>query len=473
MKFQVDDHKTHDAKDRGTLRYNFKSPEETTTSASSLSRTRSSRDRTSNLERHNGGSISKPSISEAKVESNRRSNFRTARTTERNGVSVATETTNTSRRILEKDSNDAKRVEPAISRRNGKRHPSENAEAAKSKIEKQNGTFAAPKEISRRTFNKKSDYPEVTERLDNTGPSVFTAATESSRSRTGRKIQTSYTTTDLKTQVPTSRKFNNKKFEGVETTTTAFRRSESRGRSTTERTDRGRSGRSKVNNRENNTINRRSDSILSESESVRVDIPLAVEATESLAVEATTDSNVRSQRQSSTDTYRGAEKDTSRSNSRTGPERLKSRGRSSDTDASDSVSKNSSRRGSSRFHEYSTTETSEQFVSSRRNTVPRDRSRNSEPKRSSTNEGRPRSRGRNLEHNGKSNSIATSERDVKRKSTGNRISPERRSRVPDLGVNAAENRGQDQDTRGRTRSRSRVDVTTPVSTSGKCKSLGY
>ncbi|XP_076236765.1 uncharacterized protein LOC143180714 isoform X4 [Calliopsis andreniformis] len=457
---QVDDHKAHSTKDRGTLRYNFKSPEETSTSASSLSRARS-RNRTSHLERHNG-SISKPSInSEAKVESNRRSNFRTARTTERNVVSAATETTNTPQKTLERDSENIKKIEPAIHRKNDHRHPSEHNKPPKPKVDEQSSTLVTPTEASRRSSNRKSDNPGVTKRLDDIGPSFFTATTEFSRSRTGRKVQTSYTTSELKTQLPTSRKFNNKKFEGIETTTAAFKRTESRGRSTTERSDRGRSGRSKVTNRENNTISRRIDGpdpLLSESESIRVDVPLTVEATESLIVNTTTESIVRSQRQSIDTNRRSDTKDSSKANTRPGSERFKIRGRANDTESASPAFRNSSRRGSSKFNDYATTEASE--ANSRRNTVSRDRSRISESNKSSTNEVRPRSRGRNLENSGKSSSIVASERDVKRKLPGDRNTSERRSRVLDLGARPAENRGQDQDTRGRSRSRSRLDATT-------------
>lgn len=465
FQFQVDDHKAHSVKDRGTLRYNSKSPEETTaTPASPLSTLRSTRDRSSNFERHNGEANSKHSINS---EANKRSNFRTTRTPERNGVPAVTETASDQRRNFSAgDTEEIKKVEPAIDRRNGKGHSAENKDAAESKDTEQNLAFGTQKEVTRRTPHRKFNN-SISERLGNKGPSVFVATTESSRSRTGRKIQTTYSTTELKSQVPTSRRFNKKKFEGVETTTVGFRRAEGRGRSAAEKIDRGRSSRSKVNNRENNAINRRGqDSVLSESESVRVDIPLAVEGAENPTVGVTTSFGVPSQRQSPIDTGRRSDtKESSRANGRTGSERSKSRGRSSDSESTGPASRSSSRRGSSKFHNYTTTEASEQAVNSRRNTVSRDRSRGSETKKSSTNESRSRSRGRSFENAAKSAPTGTVERDFKRKSIGDRNSTDRRSRVLEAGSRAGENRGQDQDIRGRSRSRSRVEPTTSLAPS--------
>ncbi|XP_068970720.1 mucin-2-like isoform X5 [Bombus flavifrons] len=451
---QIDDHK---ATNRGTLRFNSKSLEEATTvSPSPLSRSKTKWDRSaqsetlSNFERTIQASVIN---SEPKFDTSEHSTVRTIRTTERGSVSTATDVTSEWRRTSGKRFEETKRVEPTINRRDGKRYFSESNKGTKLKNNEQK--FETSKGISRRTSNGRANNSTVTERLDNKGPSVFLATTESSRSRTGRKIQTTYSMKDLKTQIPTSRRYNSKKFRDVETTTASFRR-ESRGRSTTEKIERStRSGRSKVNNAENNSIARRGpDPLLSESESVRVDIPLTVDETGNPASDVTTGFDVASQRRSDA-------KESSRS-SRTGFERSKSRGRSNDSEASGS-SRSASPRGSSKFSDSTTTEANEQVVSSRRNTVSRDRSRGSEIKKNSVNESRSRSRGRNVENNMKPISGGASERNVKRKVAGERNSSDRRSRIPDVTPRATDSRRQDtQDMRGRSRSKSRSDVTTPI-----------
>ncbi|XP_029054589.2 mucin-19-like isoform X1 [Osmia bicornis bicornis] len=413
---QVDDQKTAS---RGSLRYNTKSLEESTT-VSSLSRSRSSQDRKkfSNLERyHEETTLRSPIDSDSVFDSNKHS--RTS-------------------------------SEASVKRRNGKRY---SPERTKSK-DNENETS---KVISRRVSNGRVSDPPVTERLDNKGPSVFAITTESSRSRTGRKIQTTYSTKDLKTQIPTSRRYNNKKAENTETTTTSFRR-EGRGRSTTERIERStRSGRSKVNNRENNYISRKGqEAALFESESVRVDIPLAVEGTENPSADIVTTSGfgVVSQRRSDT-------KETLRSNARIGVERSKGRGRSNDSEVAGS-SRNSSRRGSSKFNDFSTTEANEQIVSSRKNTA-RDRSKGLESRKNAASESRSRSRGRGSENNARNGSNGVLERDAKRKVVGERKSLDRRSRLSETTPRSGENRGQDQDSR-RSRSRARPDATTILTT---------
>ncbi|XP_016910546.2 serine-rich adhesin for platelets isoform X5 [Apis cerana] len=452
---QLDDPKTTN---RGTLRYHSKSLEEATTASTSTSRSRTARDRSvqskrfSNLERSNEVST-QPSVIdfESKFDSTKNSIVRTTRTTERD-IS-ATEIKNDSRRASSrKVTENVKSVDSPINRRNGKRYFSETNEEAKLKDDNDQ-TMGTTKGISRRTFNRKSSNSS-TERLDNKGPSVFLATTESSRSRTGRKIQTTYSMKDLKTQIPTSRRYTNKKFED-ETTTVSFKR----GRSTTERIEKStRSGRSKViNTKENNSIQRRGpDPLLSESESVRVDIPLAVDTTQNPVPDVTTTFGVvASQRRSDV-------KESSKSNGRTGSsERSKNRGRLNDSETAGS-SRSASRRGSSKFSDSTTAENNEQIVSSRRNTISRDRSRSSDTKRNSTTESRSRSRGRNLENNGAKNG-GSLERDVKRKVAGERNS-ERRSRISEAATRIIENQD-GQDTRGRSKGRmSRTDTTTPIIT---------
>ncbi|XP_054000513.1 mucin-2-like isoform X1 [Hylaeus anthracinus] len=438
---QVDDRNAHSPRDRGTQRFNTKSLEDATTTSSSLpSRSKGDRSSQSNkssyTERRNEGTAPKPAInSESKFGSSNRSNARMTKTIDRSGSSGVAEATNNSRRSFSgKNTEESERSDPTIRRRSGKSYSPENSEGRRSKDEQ------------RKTFARRFDSSDVTERLDNRGPSVFSATTESSRSRTGRKIQTTYARKDAKSQLPI-RRHNNKKHADQGATMDSFKRAEGRSRSTTERVERStRSSRSKVSNRENNTISRKAqDTLLSESESVRVDIPLAVEATDNPVNDVTVGVTGFPQRQFSTEINRRSDsKDSSRSNARS-----KGRGRSSDSDSA----RNSSRRGSSRFNEYTTTEASEQTVGSRRSSASRDRSRGS------ANESRSRSRGRNLDSIVKP-TTATFERDIKRKTSGDRNSPERRSRIAEANSRTVEGRGQDQDVRGRSRNRSRVDATT-------------
>ncbi|KAK9304499.1 hypothetical protein QLX08_004131 [Tetragonisca angustula] len=437
---QTDDHK---AANRGTFKYNSKSPEEATTASSASSRSRTNRDRSVQSRRYsNIEGTTQASTINAESSSSESSIVRTAK---RDGTSTAIDVTDESDKKVE----EVRKTEPAVNRRNGKRYFAEDDEGTRSKDNEQRASVEG---ISRRTSNGRSNSSRVTERLDDKGPSVFLATTEPSRSRTGRKIQTTYSKKDLKTQLSTSRRHSNKKFEDA-FTTTSYRR----GRSTTERIERStRSGRSRVNNEENDPVTRRGpDTLLSGSESVRVDIPLVVNGTGNRVTNG-------SQRRSDT-------KESSRSG-RTGSERSKNRGRSNDPEvAGSSRGSSGSRRGSSKFGDSTTTtEANEQVVSSRRSTVSRDRSRSSEQspgKRNSATESRSRSRGRNLENNVKSSSNDGTERDSKRKVAGERSSSERRSRVLDGVSRVTESRGQDgQDLRGRSRNRSRPDVVTPVNT---------
>ncbi|XP_076387441.1 uncharacterized protein LOC100879044 isoform X3 [Megachile rotundata] len=397
---QVDDQKTAG---RGTLRFNSRSLEESTTA--SLSRSRSqdrSQSRKSNFERNDRTTSSN-------FERNDRTTSPTdsESTTKRPSPTASDVTEIPARRTTDPNRRNGKRFSPERTR-------SKDENAIDSKV------------ISRKVSNGRSDG--VTERLDNTGPSVFALTTESSRSRTGRKIQTTFSTKDLKTQIPASRRYN-KKSENVETTTVSFKR----GRPTTERS---RSGRSKVN-RENSVARKGQEALLYESESVRVDIPLAVDGTESPSSDPTTVGfGIVSQRRSDTkETLRG----------RSGAER-KSRGRSSDSEAAGS-SRNGSRRGSSRFNDFSTTEANE--VGSRK-AASRDRLKET---RKSASESRSRSRGREQ--------AKSADVDVKRKS-GDRNSLDRRSRLSEGTTRSVESRGQDQDAR-RSRSRARTE-TTPLAT---------
>ncbi|XP_076227889.1 uncharacterized protein LOC116428515 [Nomia melanderi] len=456
---QVDDYKTPNVRDRGALRFNSKSPEEASTSLP-FSRSKSPRDKATQskkfTERRDEGT--NHSNTETKFESSKRSNFRTTKTSERN-ISTAGEITNSSRRSpLGKNIDEIKKGEPTINRRNGKRYSSDSNDGTRPNDDR-NVLSNPPVELSRKTFTRTFSTYEVTETLDGNEPSVFTATTESSRSRTGRKIQTTFTSRDFKTQIPTSRRYSNRNSEGADPTTVSLKRSGGR-RSTTERIERGtRSGRSKVSNRESNAISRKNqDTVLSESESVRVDIPLTVESTENPSTDVTTPVGAFSQRQSVTEFSRRSDtKESLRVNSRRGSERSKGQGRFNNSDSNSTG--RSSRRGSSKFNDNATTETSEQTVSWKKNAISRERSRAAEGKKAAASEPRSRLRNRNFE-NSVNSASTVSEQEVKRKSSGDRNLGERRSRVPESTARSVEGRGQDQDTR-RGRSR-RLNATTPV-----------
>ncbi|XP_076750317.1 uncharacterized protein LOC143423111 isoform X2 [Xylocopa sonorina] len=452
---QIDDNKPTS---RGALRFTSKSQDEATTVPSLLlSRSKAPRGRLTPSKRSSsvdkqteGTTLSPASNSELNFDPPKSSIAKATRTNERARLSATTEATNNSKRNpLSRNAGVTKRPESGVNRRSGKRYSPDSDEPAILKNNEQKTSVDGTKGLSRKASSGRTSQSSATERLDNRGPSVFLATTESSRSRTGRKIQTTYSMKDLKTQIPTSRRYVNKKFGDAEATTVSVRR-DGRGRSTTEKTERNtRSGRSKANNRENASTTRRGpDTVLSESESVRVDIPLTVDGTESPIPEVTTGFGTVSQRRSDV-------KDTSRSSGRNGSERSKGRGRSNDSEAG-------SRRGSSRFNDFTTTEPTEQFV---RNTVPRDRSRGSDAKKSSANDSRSRSRSRNFENSVKANSASGLERDAKRKSIGERGSSDRRSRVIDATSRPIDSRGQDtQDMRVRTRNRPRSEVSTLATT---------
>ncbi|OAD56579.1 hypothetical protein WN48_03266 [Eufriesea mexicana] len=453
---QIEDHKTTN---RGSLRFNPKSLEEATTASPLLTRFKTTRGRSAQSKRlsfdkpNDASTLTSIIDSVSSFDSSKESNLRTTRTTERGSLFNVR---NDSRRSTseKKPEEPKKDLDSTVNRRNGKRYFSETNEGPNPKGNGQKVSLGTSKGFARRSFNGRAS---VTERLDNKGPSVFLATTESSRSRTGRKIQTTYSMKDLKTQIPNSRRYT-KKFEDLETTTVSFRR-DGRGRSTTEKTERStRSGRSKIANRENNYITRRGpDPLLTESESVRVDIPFEVGSTETPFPDATTAFTTVAQRRSDS-------KESIRSSTRTGSERPKNRGRVSDSEAAGS-SKSGARRGSSKFSDSTTTEPDEQIVSSRKNAFPRDRSRGADVRKNSVIESRSRSRGRNLENNVKPVPSGNLERDAKRKVAGERNSSERRSRILDANFRSAEIRGQDaQDLRGRSRNRPKLEATTPVIT---------
>ncbi|XP_017758020.1 PREDICTED: mucin-17-like [Eufriesea mexicana] len=452
----IEDHKTTN---RGSLRFNPKSLEEATTASPLLTRFKTTRGRSAQSKRlsfdkpNDASTLTSIIDSVSSFDSSKESNLRTTRTTERGSLFNVR---NDSRRSTseKKPEEPKKDLDSTVNRRNGKRYFSETNEGPNPKGNGQKVSLGTSKGFARRSFNGRAS---VTERLDNKGPSVFLATTESSRSRTGRKIQTTYSMKDLKTQIPNSRRYT-KKFEDLETTTVSFRR-DGRGRSTTEKTERStRSGRSKIANRENNYITRRGpDPLLTESESVRVDIPFEVGSTETPFPDATTAFTTVAQRRSDS-------KESIRSSTRTGSERPKNRGRVSDSEAAGS-SKSGARRGSSKFSDSTTTEPDEQIVSSRKNAFPRDRSRGADVRKNSVIESRSRSRGRNLENNVKPVPSGNLERDAKRKVAGERNSSERRSRILDANFRSAEIRGQDaQDLRGRSRNRPKLEATTPVIT---------
>ncbi|KAL2738919.1 serine-rich adhesin for platelets-like isoform X1, partial [Vespula squamosa] len=301
-----------------------------------------------------------------------------------------------------------------------------------------------------------SQYLEV-----NTGPSVFSGTTENSRSRTGRKINANYNNEKLSKKLSSI----NRRYNADSTNNTRRNGGNSRGsrkdvdlsKRTTERSVR-----------------------LTESESVRVDIPLSLATTD--YPKLTTINNVdpvddqykSSSRSSSRNIERrNDDRDYVRSNINESRNLDRTKGRRTSTNTEDYYyytttqrSTINQRRGSSKFVDFAVTDTAIDISKKKndRNDVRRrstDRTRNFDRKTSakdfSINESNhSRSRGRSLDIVSRSvpngSSLPT---DVKRRSSidrNNNRNPEIRSRSVD--------NIQDQDNRGRSRGRIRNESTT-------------
>ncbi|XP_024944682.1 mucin-5AC isoform X6 [Cephus cinctus] len=293
--------------------------------------------------------------------------------------------------------------------------------------------------------------PEATtDRLDKTGPSVFSGGVEYSRSRTGRKIQTSYSPKDL--ELPVSGKFSRRR--NAETTTaTSNRRNQSNSRSSGRREN----VQTRIRNFNPSVMQRRQDTASSESESIRVDIPLSVEITE-----------IPSDPVSSTVTASRTE------SRRVGATSGRTRGRSTSgtenkiTESTTSGSRGHSRRGSSRFAEPTLDTTERGSTTSVRTIVNRNseyllRSRSPETKSRNTEKTESRTRSRNR---GADSTLGILENSsiqpelIKTTTSSAKTEPERRSRAPEIrSRNQADAKTVVQDVRGRARGRSKIETT--------------
>ena len=253
------------------------------------------------------------------------------------------------------------------------------------------------------------------------GPSVFSGSgsSEISRSRTGRKIQTTYSRRELRSEVPSSKRFASKRSdENV--------------------------------NISSKDIDLKKDTLPSGSENINVDVPAVVEVTKrSVSTLATSEEPQRQTR---------ADNEPRRSSDRG----IRSRGRTSSTESSraedsgNNSGRGNLRRGSARSSEQpKVTEAPEvnrrsglRFSKNETDTI---KSRNSETK-SRVGDGESRSRGRRPDA---TNPSVNSQRIVSQEATrrsGNR-GPDSRTRFPEV-------KTQDPDLRKRSRVRSRVETTT-------------
>ena len=205
------------------------------------------------------------------------------------------------------------------------------------------------------SYITQNENPDNTKNFDTTGPSVFSANTEIPRSRTGRKIQTTLSSRDLKKGLPAASRFSSLRKNSQkrnERSGTAEKRSD------------------------DSSVKRRHDIVPSGSESVVVDIPLTGELT----------SRVR------TDNFLSSSEspDITRANRKT-----RSRGRSNEDQNSEAItSRSGSRRGSSRQSETKPSENLLEKTGRSRSEGPRSRNLETKPRNSEQSTERSRKRGR-------------------------------------------------------------------------------
>ncbi|XP_043489312.1 mucin-17-like [Polistes fuscatus] len=431
---QVEEQRSQTFGSRGTARFDGKSIDkfETTSAASSL-RSRSNRER--------------------KAETRRASN--NDRQVSRNSDNVKESFGSRDRSVADKKINPEQSTNLADSRtrsskRNERRYLPEQSHKQISRRIDQEATLEAPRQrkennASRRVSSKVESVKKGNDQQlnVNTGPSVFSGTTENSRSRTGRKIHTTYTDKELKKELPVSRRFNSES-----STNSTRRNSSSRG----SRKDSERGGKTTE------------DSIqLTESESIRVDIPLILATTDypklTTAINDAAENQYSSSRSSSRNADRRSDdREYSRSNIKESrnSDRTKSRRKSNDELGTSNSRSVQSRRGSSKFVDFTTPETIETTVTTRSKN--RNSGRSSDRSRNSANEsGKSRTRDRSLDIVSRSISSngVSGQAEIKRRSSGDRNfrNPEIRSRSVDT--------VQDQDNRGRSRGRIRAETTTP------------
>ncbi|XP_015186073.1 PREDICTED: uncharacterized threonine-rich GPI-anchored glycoprotein PJ4664.02-like [Polistes dominula] len=419
---QVEEQRSQTFGNRGTAKFDGKLLDkyETTSAASSL-RSRSNRER--------------------KGETRRVSN--NDRQVSRNSDNVKESFGSRDRSVADKKNNPEQLTDSRArsSRRNERRYlPEQNQKQISRRID-QEATLEAPRlrkenNASRRVSSKVESIKKGNDQQlnVNTGPSVFSGTTENSRSRTGRKIHTSYTDKELKKELPVSRRFNS------ESSTNSTRKNSS-SRGSRKDSERG--------------IKTTEDSMqLTESESVRVDIPLILATTDYPKLTTVINDPAENQYSSSRSSSRNAERrnddrEYSRSNIKDSrnSDRTKNRRKSNDEVATSNSRSVQSRRGSSKFVDFTTPETIETVTTRSKNRNDGRSSRNHVDKKS-------RTRDRSLDIVSRSITNGVSEQaEIKRRSSGDRNSrnPEIKSRSVDTV----------QDNRGRSRGRIRAETTTP------------
>ncbi|KAK2587316.1 hypothetical protein KPH14_003035 [Odynerus spinipes] len=456
----VDEQRSHTLGGRGSAKFDAKladTIETTTTGAASTLRSRSGRDR-------------KTQSPSRRVSNPERNNDRPSSRNLDDASQVEEPFGSRDRKLADKNVDSGKISNAAdsrqrASRRNDRKYLPEQDEKRESRKLDQDVTLEAPRprkenSASRRGSSRGSLKKETDQNLDNnTGPSVFSGITENSRSRTGRKIQTAYNDRELKKQVPTSRRFGSQSSD-VESSTSSSRRSSNKSRGSTKSTD-------------DSAARKKLDVSLTESESVRVDIPLTLATTDypaytTIINDINENPNI-SPRSSSRNAERHSDdKELSRSNTKESrnSERTKNRGRANDDVETSNTRAVNSRRGSSRFVDFTTPETIEvSSVRSKSRTEGRSSVRGRNPEQKSRNSGsepaKSRSKGRSLDIVPRSVSNGVSgQGEIKRRSSGDRNSPDGRSRNTERKSKQAENKVQDQDARGRSRGKARTEVTT-------------
>ena len=296
--------------------------------------------------------------------------------------------------------------------------------------------------------------------LDKKGPSVFSGSEPSEISRTGRKIQTTFTVKELRTEVPASSRFASRRSDDVNLKVATDGLKVRSGYKSSQTI----SGSEKTP-RKNVDLSKK-DSLPIGSENISVDIPVVFEVTKR---SVSTKTNSPEEPQKLTEIQRRTETDSRRNYDRG----TRTRGRTSSTESSRSETETVSqgrgnfRRGSSRQTDQAkVTEAPEpnkrsgnRFSKDEVDTI---RSRNSEIKSRVGDVSEPRSRGRrpnvaNQESvsQGSNTQGPNSQSETSRKSgvvRGTRVS-DSRSRTP-------ESRTQDVDPRRKLRIRSRVESTT-------------
>lgn len=283
------------------------------------------------------------------------------------------------------------------------------------------------------TTAKTTDESDSAREFDTTGPSVFAGTTEVPRSRTGRKIQTTLSSRDLKSGLPSSSRFASSRQNADKRLLPE--ESESLG---------SLAASSRTQRRSNDSPARRRHDVVvpSGSESVSIDIPLL------------SDFPVRSRLHDSPDALDGGSTLSSRNTPTGGNARSRSRGRSGDDRSAESTtsgSRSGSRRGSSRFAE---------AVPVINNSLERpSRSRSETHSRSTEQREKSRSRGKGQESTARKSPERS---ELSGRSSEARGSSGRRDRTAGTRSTAQAVKSLDSEARGRSRIKSRATATSPT-----------